>query len=90
MEEETVSEKFTEDVEKYIGILSVMCGCRFQITLALAYVLCLCMLWWSYLEREYSWEVKHKESQTLKHEYPEQYTILVDFQGKELQSTYAS
>ena len=34
--------------------------------------------------------MEHKENWTSEYKYSEQYTTLIDFQGKKLQSTYAS
>ena len=73
-----------------MGTLSNEYGYRFQVTLASANMQCLCILQQLYLGREDEQKINYEGSQTSKHRYLEQYTILVDFQAKELQSIYMS
>ena len=73
--------------QKSMGTLSDTCRCKSQITLASVDILCLCIL---KLGSKYYQEVEHEESQTSGYGYSEQYTILVNFQAKKLQSIYTS
>ena len=71
-------------------ILSDIYRCKSYMILSSADILCLCIPQQSYLRRGYYQKVKYRESQTSKYEHSEQCTILVDFQGKQLQSIQAS